>query len=244
MNKIKIKFIIALFISSFIVICAFGANNAAAFEDEKPSKIKINMGLFNEFYKLINDSFTGVKFEGEIKQIVNGAYMESKFIGYSKDLNYKRVDVISYGDKFSHVTTPDKVWYYFEKENYVIYYANKKNVARFNSKVYFDSVKDDGKITKTNSDGDIVYKLIDYNYNIKQTFVFEGATKKLIHQIVEPAGAEKIETSYKSIEKTNISKDIFSFPSRAKSKSMDQSARPLSRTLRMGAAPYSGKVYR
>lgn len=202
------------------------------------------MELFNEFYNLIKDSFTEVKFEGEVKQIVDGAYMESKFTGYSKDLNYKRVDVISYGDKFSHVTTPEKVWYYFEKNNYVIYYANKKNVARFNAKVYFDSVKDDGKISKSYSDGKIVYKLLDYKYNIKQTFVFDGVTKKIVHQIVEPAGAEKIETLYKSIEKTNISKDIFSFPSRAEAKPMDQSARPISRTLRMGSLPYGGKVYR
>lgn len=221
MNKIKIKFLTALFIASFIAAGFFIVDKASAFEDEENSKIKINMELFNEFYDLIKDNFTEVKFEGEVKQIVNGAYMESKFTGYSKDLNYKRVDVISYGDKFSHVTTPERVWYHFEKENYVIYYANKKNVARFNSKVYFDSVKDDGKITKTYSDGKIVYKLLDYNYNIKQTFVFDSAAKKLIHQMVEPAGAEKIETSYKLIEKTNISKDIFSFPSRAKSKSMD-----------------------
>ncbi len=231
-----------LVIALFLTAGSLKIDNASAFEDEQTSKIKINMNLFNEFHDMIKDNFTDVKFEGEVKQIVNGAYMESKFTGYSKDLNYKRVDVISYGDKFSHVTTPDKVWYYFEKENYVIYYANKKNVARFNAKVYFDSVKDDGKITKTYSDGKIVYKLLDYNYNIKQTFVFDAATKKIVHQIVEPAGAEKIETSYKLIEKTNISKDIFSFPSRAKNKPMDQSTRPLSRTLRMGAAPYGGSM--
>lgn len=202
------------------------------------------MEIYNEFYDLMVENFTDVKFEGVTKQTVNGAFMESKYTAYSKDLNYKRIDVVSYGDKFSHVTTPDMVWYYFEKENYVIYYANKKNVARFNSKVYFDSVKDDGKITKTYSDGKITYKLLDYKYNIKQTFVFDGATKKLMLQLVEPDGGEKIETTYKGWDKIKSSRDLFSFPSRAKSKCLDQSSRPVSSTVRMGANPYSGNAGR
>jgi hypothetical protein len=231
MNKVNIKFLAALFMAAFIIGSVYSAGRSLAFSDEENIKMKINMEIYNEFYDLMVDNFTDARFEGIAKQTVNGAFMESKYTAYSKDLNYKRIDVVSYGDKFSHVTTPDKVWYYFEKENYVIYYANKKNVARFNSKVYFDSVKDDGKITKTHSDGKItkthsdgkiIYKLLDYKYNIKQTFVFDGTANKLTLQLVEPDGGEKIETTYKGWDKIKSSKDIFSFPSRAKSKCMDQ----------------------
>lgn len=244
MSKYYIKMLAALIAAAFIAGSVYGAGESLAFSDWETVKMKINMETFNEFYNLMTENFTDAKFEGNIKQTVNGAFMESKFTAYSKDLNYKRIDVVSYGDKFSHVTTPDMVWYYFEKENYVIYYADKKNVARFNSKVYFDSVKDDGKIAKTYSDGNIIYKLLDYKYNIKQTFVFDGKSGKLALQLVEPDGGEKIETTYKGWEKISTPKDLFSFPSRAKSKCLDQSARPLSNTTRMGANPYGGNFGR
>lgn len=192
-----------------------------AFIGDEPAKYKINIELYEEFYKLMVDSFTNAKFEGVAKQTINGAYTESKYSAYSKDLDYKRIDATAEGVSVSHVTTPEKVWYYYEKWNYVIYYKNKKNVARFNSKVYFDSVKDDGKITKSVSDGQTTYQLVDYNYNIRQTFVFDNATRLLKLQIVEPEVGDKTETSYKGWEKVKCPKGIFDFPSRASAKCLD-----------------------
>ena len=218
----------------YLNISGLARNAALAYSDDEPIKMKIDMELFEEFLDLMTETFTGAKFEGVVKQTVNGAYMESKYTAYSQNLDYKRIDIIAEGKKVSHVTTPEKVWYYYEQPNFVAYFANKKNVARFNSKVYFDSVIDDGKITKIVSDGMTTYKLVDYRYNIKQTFVFSNSTKKLQLQIVEPESGDKIESTYKGWEKVKIPKDIFTFPARAASKCLDQSMKKPSQSGRYG----------
>ncbi len=233
-KSINIKVIII----SMLLLLYFWAGFSMAFSDGETRKLKIDMKIFNEFYRLMADNFTDAKFEGETKQIVDGALVESKYEAYSKDLDYKRIDVVSYGDKFSHVTTPDMVWFYFEKSNYVIYYSKKENVAKFNSSVYFDSVKEDGKISRTYSDGRIIYRLLDYKYNIKQTYIFDAVTRKLVQQIVEPAGGDKIESTYKGWDKIKVPKDLFSFPSRANSKCLDQSMHLIKKQNRIGNAFY------
>jgi len=216
----KILMILVLVFSAGIFI-ALSYTNGLTFADDEVKKLKVDDKLFDEYYKLMQDCFADAKFEGIVKQVINGAYVESKYIAYSKDLDYKKIDISTSGDKMSYVTTPDKVWYYFEKDNYVVYFANKKNIAKYNSQVYFDMAKMDGKITRSVSDGQITYKLTDYTNNIKQTFIFDGATKLLQFQLVESESGEKIETTYKAWEHKKIPKDTFDFPSRAAAKCID-----------------------
>ncbi len=219
MNK-KILLVLVMFLSACLFI-VLSYTNGFTFGDDEVKKLKVDDKLFDEYYKLMQDCFTNAKFEGIVKQVINGAYVESKYIAYSKDLDYKKIDVSTSGDKVSYVTTPDKVWYYFEKDNYVVYFANKKNIAKYNSQVYFDMAKMDGKITRSFSDGQITYKLTDYTNNIKQTFIFDDATKTLQFQLVESESGEKIETTYKAWEHKKIPNDTFDFPSRAAAKCID-----------------------
>ena len=212
--------VLVMFLSAGLFI-ASSYTSGFTFGDDEVRKLKVDEKLFDEYYKLMQDCFTNARFEGVVKQVINGAYVESKYTAYSKDLDYKRIDVTTSGEKLSNVTTPDKVWYYFEKGNYVLYYDSKKNISKFNSKVYFDIAKSDGKITRSISGGLITYKLTDYTNNIKQTFVFDDATKLLQAQLVESESGEKIETSYKGWEHKKISKDTFDFPSRATAKCID-----------------------
>jgi|GEM_PF-4942940 len=226
----------------FSLICLFyffSYATAHAYDYDESPKIKIDRDLFNEYCKLMQEHFTNAKFEGTIKQMVNGAFVESKYIAYSKDLEYKKIDLISYGerfskdldeknidlfshgDKFSMVITPKKVWYYFEKSNYVIYYEQKKNVAKFNNSFFLEFVKDDGKIVKNISDGLITYRIMDYINNITQTAVFDETTKKLKTQLIETADGEKMEITYKDWQYQQITNYIFRYPSNAGSKCAD-----------------------
>jgi len=218
----------------FFALCWAAAFNftgkAFAFDDEPAPKVKIDMQLFDEYYKLIQGCLIGAKVDGSIKQLVNGAFVESKFTAYSKDLQYKKIDVTSYGerfskdladkkidlfphgDKFSLIVTPDKVWYYFDKTNYVIYYEQKKNIAKFNSMTYMNFVKNDGKITKKISGNQVIYQIVDYSHYIKQKVIVDSTTNKIKSQLIETDSGEKIEFTYKNWERWNGSDSVFKYP--------------------------------
>ena len=230
MNRKILSGLILLFAACIFIVmtCA----EVSAFYNDETQKIKIDMQLFDEYYGLVQKCFSGAKCEGTIKQLVNGAVVESKFIAYSKDLQYKKIEVTSYGerfskdldekkidlashgDKFEMIVTPDKVWYYFSDTKYVIYYAQKKNIAKFNSMAYLNLVKNDGKITKKVSDGQTVYQIIDYSHFIKQTIVSDSATGKVKSQLVETESGEKIEFIFKNWERWNGSDSVFKYPAR------------------------------
>jgi len=212
---------VLVMVVSACLFMALSYNCVLAFGDDEVKKIKMDEGLFDEYYKLMQQCFKNAKFEGVVKQKINGADVESKYIAYSKDIDYKKIEISSYGEKLSYVVTPDKVWYFYEKSNYVVYFASKKNIAKHNSRVNFDMARQDGKITKSVADGQITYKITEYENNTRQTFVFDEKTKQLKFQTVESDSGEKMETSYKLWEGQTIAKDIFNYPARAIEKCID-----------------------
>lgn len=207
-------------VSIFALFMAFAAcvqpAAAAAGDDEEDAAGKptpVDEKLYNELYDILKKFCTGATCTGTTIMQDNGADVKIKYKAYMLDLDYKRVDAEGYNEKLSHVVKPDMAWYHFPNDNGLLIFKSKRNMAKFKSSVQLEQVRANGKITKKEKDGVIVYTLTDYNNDMKYIYHVDPATKLLVKQIVhDNATGKDSETTYTSWTPAKIDRDKFNKP--------------------------------
>jgi len=198
------------------------SNFAIAQSGDEDVKTPVDKVLFDEFYKICEKCSTNCTYTGKTSFKLNGADVSAKYAMFSKDMENKRLDIESSGDKLTIFIRPDEVVNYFEKQNIAYSTHENRKIVKYNFKKGLDVIRENGRITKKVKGSEAVYTLADYTHDIKSTYNVDLNTGLINHSLIKdnPSG-DIIETTYQGWESKKLDSDLFKVPSNATIKNAD-----------------------
>lgn len=167
-------------LAALIAMLCFSVGLSFAQDEEEVKKPPIDLKLFDEFFALMKNYHTNAQFSSKTKNKRNGAEVVVKYDQRFKDLEHHIEDSDYYAQKATECVTPGDIWVYFPKDDDLVYYADKKTLEKRNFKLYLESFKNNGKITKKVRDGQTAYTLVNSDGSLKVIYYFDDATKNLV----------------------------------------------------------------
>lgn len=221
MNRFIITALLFLF-SMFFFAPGTTLNFASAQSDDEEVKTPVDKELFEEFYRICEKCSTGCTYTGKTSFKLNGADVSSKYTMFSKDMENKRINIESSGDKLTIFIRPAEVIHYFEKQDVAYSSQSNRNIARYNLKKHLNIIRENGKITKKVKGDTAVYTLTDYTHDVKSAYTVDLNSGLINHSIIrDNSSGDVIETTYQGWESKKLDSDIFKLPSSATVKNAD-----------------------
>jgi hypothetical protein len=197
------------------VIASFPVRAFAQFDESK--SLPVDAALFAEFYKILVKSTTNVVVTGEMTIPREGTKMIVKFTAYRKDLEYLRIDSEADNEPVAITLTPSEAWLYLKKQDILFTYSDRTTLANANTRLYMESVKKNGKITKSAGGGKTIYLLTDFTSDIKMAYTVDNKTGLILSakKRYGRAGTES-EKIFKEYKFTKIDDSKFERPKNVK----------------------------